>query len=213
METYRIVIADDHSLFRQGLKGLLQGNPSLEVVGEAGDGLELLDLLKKKGLDPHLIILDISMPNLRGIEAIPGIKALRPGIKLLIVTMHADREYLAQTLTAGVNGYFLKKDADKELFSAIETIRRNKTYVSPHFSEDLADLWAHGREGAGGPVLSNREREVLKLVAEGKSNKDVARLLFISVHTVERHRANLMRKLSLKKTADLVKYAIQKGLI
>jgi len=213
METYRIVIADDHSLFRQGLKGLLQGNPSLEVVGEAGDGLELLELLKTKGPNPHLVILDISMPNLRGIEAIPEIKAINPGVKLLIVTMHADSEYLSQTLSAGVNGYFLKKDADKELFSAIETIRRNKTYVSPHLSEDLADLWAHGREGAGGPVLSNREREVLKLIAEGKSNKDVAGLLFISVHTVERHRANLMRKLDLKKTADLVKYAIQKGYI
>lgn len=213
MENFRIIVADDHALFRQGLKGLLQAAPGLEVVGEAGDGLELLRLLKKRGLDPHLIILDISMPNLRGIEAIPEIKAVCPGAKLLIVTMHADREYLYQTLAAGVNGYFLKKDADKELFSAIETIRRNKTFVSPHFSEDLAEFWGRGREGAGGPVLSNREREVLKLVAEGKSNKDVARLLFISVHTVERHRANLMRKLSLKKTADLVKYAIQKGLI
>jgi DNA-binding NarL/FixJ family response regulator len=213
METYRCVVADDHALFRQGLKGLLESAPGLEVAGEAGDGLELLELLKNRRSDPHLIILDISMPNLRGIEAIPEIKALCPGVKLLIVTMHADREYLYQTLAAGVNGYFLKKDADKELFLAIETIRRNKTYVSPHLTEDLAGFWAHNRGGAGGPVLSNREREVLKLIAEGKSNKDVALALFISVHTVERHRANLMRKLNLKKTADLVKYAIQKGYI
>jgi DNA-binding NarL/FixJ family response regulator len=213
METCRIVLADDHALFRQGLRGLLQSVPGLEVVGEAGDGLELLELLKNKHLVPHLVILDISMPNLRGIEAIPEIKALCPGVKLLVVTMHTDREYLYQTLAAGGNGYFLKKDADKELFSAIETIRRNKTYVSPHLSEDLAEFWAHGREGAGGPALSNREREVLKLIAEGKSNKDVALALFISVHTVERHRANLMRKLNLKKTAELVKYAIQKGYI
>jgi DNA-binding NarL/FixJ family response regulator len=213
MENYRIIVADDHVLFRQGLRGLLLAAPGLEVAGEAGDGLELLELLKTRKSDPHLVILDISMPNLRGIEAIPEIKALCPGVKLLIVTMHADKEYLYQTLAAGVNGYFLKKDAGKELFSAIETIRRNKTYVSPHLSEALADFWAHGREGVGGPVLSNREREVLKLIAEGKSNKDVAQALFISVHTVERHRANLMRKLSLKKTADLVKYAIQKGYI
>lgn len=213
MEAYRIVVADDHALFRQGLRGLLQTAPGLDVVGEAGDGLELLELLKNRKSDPHMVILDISMPNLRGIEAIPEIKALCPGVKLLIVTMHTDKEYLYQSLAAGGNGYFLKKDADKELFSAIETIRRNRTYVSPSLAEDLADFWAHGREGSGGPVLSNREREVLKLIAEGKSNKDIARILFISVHTVERHRANLMRKLNLKKTADLVKYAIQKGYI
>ena len=213
MEAYRIVVADDHSLFRQGLTGLLRSMPGLEVVGEAGDGLELLQLLRSKGMNPHLVILDISMPNLRGLEAIPEIKACCPNVKLLIVTMHADKEYLFQALKAGGHGYFLKKDADKELFSAIETIRRDKIYVSPHLADDLAEFWANGRTGSGGTSLSNREREVLKLIAEGKSNKDTARLLFISVHTVERHRANLMRKLSLKKTADLVKYAIQKGLI
>jgi len=213
MEAYRIVVADDHSLFRQGLIGLLRSMPGLEVVGEAGDGLELLQLLRSKGLDPHLVILDISMPNLRGLEAIPEIKVCCPNVKLLIVTMHADKEYLFQTLKAGGHGYFLKKDADKELFSAIQTIRRDKIYVSPHLADDLAEFWANGRPGSGGTALSNREREVLKLIAEGKSNKDTARLLFISVHTVERHRANLMRKLSLKKTADLVKYAIQQGLV
>jgi len=213
METCRIVLADDHALFRQGLRGLLQSAPGLEVVGETGDGLELLELLKNKALNPHLVILDISMPNLRGLEAIPEIRAICPNVKLLIVTMHADKEYLYQTLAAGGNGYFLKKDADKELFSAIEIIRRDKIYVSPHLSGDLTEYWAHGRPGTGGPVLTNREREVLKLIAEGKSNKDIAQLLFISVHTVERHRANLMEKLNLKKTADLVKYAIQKGYI
>jgi DNA-binding NarL/FixJ family response regulator len=212
MESYRIVVADDHSLFRQGLKGLLGTKPGLEVVGEAGDGLELLRLLKNEASDAHLVILDISMPNLRGLEAIPEIKACCPNMKILIVTMHADKEYLFQTLAAGAHGYFLKKDADKELFSAIGTIRSGKIYVSPHLADDLAEFWANGRTGSGGTALSNRERQVLKLIAEGKSNKDMARVLFISVHTVERHRANLMRKLSLKKTADLVKYAIRKGL-
>jgi len=213
MDTYRIVLADDHSLFRQGLKSILRQIPGLEVVGEASDGLELLELLKNKKLDPQLVILDISMPNLRGLEAIPEIRACCPDVKLLIVTMHADKEYLYQALAAGGNGYFLKRDADKELISAIEMIRRNKTYVSPHLSEDLADFWAHGRAGSSSPALSNRERQVLKLIAEGSSNKEIASSLFISVHTVERHRANLMKKLDFKKTADVVKYAIKMGYI
>lgn len=213
METYRIIVADDHALFRQGLKGILQGVADLEVVGEAGDGLELINLLKLKKWSPHLVILDISMPNLRGIEAIPEIKAVCPGVRLLIVTMHKDKEYLYQALAAGADGYFLKKDADKELFAAIDKIRKGKTYVSPHLSEELADDWGQLRGGFGGPILTNREREVLKLIAEGKSNKEIAGVLFISVHTVARHRANIMRKLNLKKTADLVKYAIQKGYV
>lgn len=213
METYRIIVADDHALFRQGLKGILQGVADLEVVGEAGDGLELLRLLKLNKWDPHLVILDISMPNLRGIEAIPEIKAVCPGVRLLIVTMHKDKEYLYQALTAGADGYFLKKDADKELFAAIDKIRRGKIYVSPHLSEDLADYWAPHSGRPGRPVLTNRESEVLKLIAEGKSNKEIAGVLFVSVHTVERHRANIMKKLDLRKTADLVKYAIQKGYV
>jgi len=213
MEAFRVIVADDHALFRQGLKGILSGIAGFEVVGEAADGLELLNLLKKGRLDPDLIIIDISMPNLRGIEAIPEIKALHPETKLLVVTMHKDKEYLYQALAAGADGYFLKKDADAELFAAIEKIRKGKTYISPSLSEDLEDYWSQARTGPGRPFLTNREREVLKLIAEGKSNKEIGQALFISVHTVERHRANIMRKLNLKKTADLVKYAIQKGLV
>ena len=213
MDSYRIIIADDHTLFRQGLKSILAGGAGLEIIGEAADGLDLLSLLKKGRLNPHLIILDISMPNLRGIEAIPEIKSYLPDVKLLIVTMHKDKEYLYQALSAGADGYFLKKDADEELFVAIGKIRKGKTYVSPHLSEDLADYWSQARGGSRRPALSNREREVLKLIAEGKSNKEIGQALFISVHTVERHRANIMQKLALKKTADLVKYAIQKGLV
>jgi DNA-binding NarL/FixJ family response regulator len=213
MEAFRVIVADDHALFRQGLRNILSGIAGFEVVGEAADGLELLNLLKKGRLDPDLIIIDISMPNLRGIEAIPEIKALHPHTKVLVVTMHKDKEYLYQALTAGADGYFLKKDADAELFVAIEKIRRGKTYVSPSLSEDLADYWSQAHAEFGRPVLTNREREVLKLIAEGKSNKEIGKILFISVHTVERHRANIMNKLGLKKTADLVKYAIQKGLV
>ena len=213
MGTYRIVLADDHALFRQGLKGILEGAADLEVVGEAGDGLELLNLLNVDKLDPHLVILDISMPNVRGIEAIREIKTTHPNVKILIVTMHKDKEYLLQSLAAGADGYFLKKDSGTELFAAIEKIRNGKNYLSPQLSEELADDWEQIRVGFTKPLLTKREREVLKLIAQGKSNKDIADLLFVSVHTVERHRANMMEKLNLKKTADLVKYAIQRGYV
>jgi two-component system, NarL family, response regulator NreC len=213
MSAYRVIVADDHVLFRQGLKSLLQGASDLVVVGEAGDGFELIKLLKMGTLDPDLIVLDISMPNLRGLEAIPEIRTLCPNVEFLIVTMHSDKEYLYQALAAGAAGYLLKKDADAELFAALDKIRKGKTYVSPHLTDELTGYWAHLRERTDRSVLTNREREVLKLIAEGKSNKEIGDVLFISVHTVERHRANIMDKLNLKNTAELVKYAIQKGYI
>jgi DNA-binding NarL/FixJ family response regulator len=216
METFRIVIVDDHTLVRQGLKRIIGEMADLEVIGEAGDGLELLKLLEK--ITPHMILLDISMPNLRGNEAIREIKALRPEVKILILTMHKEKEYLYQAISAGANGYFLKEDADTELSTAIETIRRGKIYISPLLSGDVADDWAQAYRGKSKlpyepDNLTTREREVLKMIAEGKSSKTIADLFFISVRTVERHRANLMDKLSLKKTANLVKYAIHKGYI
>jgi DNA-binding NarL/FixJ family response regulator len=204
-------LADDHSLFRQGLKAVLEGTDEFKVVGEAGDGLELIDLLNQ--VNPHLIVLDISMPNLRGIEAIPEIKKKHPEVKILVVTMHNDKEYLYQAISRGADGYFLKKDAGTELFSAIERIRKGKVYISPSLSGNLADYWEGIREGVKKSILTNREKEVLSLIAGGKSNKEIADMLYISVHTVERHRANLMEKLNFKKTADLVKYAIEKGYV
>jgi DNA-binding NarL/FixJ family response regulator len=214
MAPYHLVLADDHVLFRQGLERILEKKGDLEVVGEAGDGLELLNLLKK--LTPHMIILDISMPNLRGLEAIHEIKGIYPEMKILILTMHKDKEYLHQAMSAGADGYLLKEDADTELFSAIEMVRLEKIYVSPHLANDLVDEWAKIRRGGSKPVskpdhLTTREKEILKLIAEGKSSKEIADLLFISVRTAEHHRANMMVKLNVKKTADLVRYAIQKG--
>jgi len=209
---YRIVLADDHIILRQGIKRIIGEVVDLEVVGEASDGLELLNLLKK--LTPHMVILDISMPNLRGIEATREVKMICPDVKVLILTMHKNKEYLYHAIFAGAEGYLLKEDADTELFSAIETIRQGRVYISPLLSGELTDDLLQICRGDGKPPferLTTREREVLKLIAEGKSNKEIADLLFISVRTVEHHRANIMKKLSLKKTADVVKYAVRKG--
>ena len=203
-------------LVRQGLKRILGGTKDLEVIGEAGDGLELLDLVNHS--DPDMIILDVSMPKLRGIEAIHEIRTMRPEVSILMLTMHKDKEYLYLALSAGAKGYLLKEDADRDLFSAIERIRQGKTYVSPNLSEELFDDLVQIGKGEGKPFseidpLTTREREVVKLIAEGKSSKEIADLLSISARTVDSHRANIMEKLNLKKAADLVKYAIQKGYI
>ncbi len=215
MSTFRIILADDHLMFRQGLKKILEERADLEIVGEANCGLELLKLLQD--LVPDLVILDISMPTLRGIEAVHEIKSLRPNVKILILTMHKEREYLYQSVSAGADGYLLKEDADTELFSAIKTIQQDRIYISPTMADESTEDWVRMARGERaipfGDPLTTREREVLKLIAEGKSSKDIAALLFISVRTVERHRANIMDKLNLKKTADLVKYAIQKGYV
>jgi DNA-binding NarL/FixJ family response regulator len=169
--------------------------------------------LKSKSLNPHLVILDISMPRLRGLEAIREIKTMHLDLKILIITMHKDNEYLYEALAAGADGYFLKEDADTELFAAVDKLRNGKTYVSPHLAVNHEDDWERIRRGLNKPILTIREKEVLKLIAEGKLNKEIADLLFISVYTVQRHRANIMEKLHLKNTADLVKYVIQKGYI
>ncbi len=216
MAPYSIVLADDHVLVRDGLRRILEGMADLEVIGEANDGLELLDLLTH--LTPQMVILDIFMPNLRGIEAIHEIKTQHPDIEILILTMHKDKEYLYLALSAGAKGYLLKEDAAKELFSAIEKVRQDKTYISPYFSEKVVDDLVQIGKGNAKNIfevdpLTPREREVLKLIAEGKSSKEIANLLFISIFTVNNHRASIMEKLNLKKVTDLVKYAIRKGYI
>jgi DNA-binding NarL/FixJ family response regulator len=210
-----ILLADDHVMFRRGIRRIIQSIPDVEVVGEASDGFELLELLKKS--KPDLVVMDISMPYLRGLEATREIKLISPEIKVLILTMHKDKEYLFHALTAGAEGYLLKEDADSELLTAIATLRKGGTYISPLLSPQLADLFLEksrpGGEQMTAPAepLTVREREILKLIAEGKSSREIGQLLFISSRTVQHHRANIMRKLNIKKTADLVKYAIQKG--
>jgi len=215
MTPYRIVLADDHVIFRRGIKGLIAQKSDLKVVAEASDGLELLNLLQR-GLKTDMVILDISMPNLRGIEATHEIKSICPDVRILILTMHKTKEYLYHCISAGAQGYMLKEDSDVELFNAIDTIRKGEMFVSKLLTRELAEELSHLHHGGSqlpSEPLTPREREVLKLVAEGKSNKDIADLLYISTRTVENHRANMMNKLKLKKTADLIRYAIQKGYV
>ena len=200
MGSYRIVLADDHALFRQGLRMIINGVADLEIAGEAGDGVELIALLDTTPV--QMVVLDISMPMLRGIEAIREVKKRYPAMKVLILTMY--REYLHQALSAGAEGYLVKEDADRELFSAIENIRQGRRYVSPRLRGELPD------DGISEP-LSLRETDVLKLIAAGKSNREIAEMLYISVRTAESHRATILSKLSLRNTADLVRYAIEKG--
>jgi DNA-binding NarL/FixJ family response regulator len=211
MKAFTVVLADDHAMFRQGIRRILEELPGVEILGESGDGLELLKLLKKTS--PDLVILDLSMPNLRGMEAVREIKAISPKIKILILTMHKEREYLYFALKAGVNGFLLKEDADSELLKALDAIRREKLHVSPLLTEYLPGLLGHlySRKAEFADILTDREKQVLKLIAEGKSSREIGELLYISARTVQNHRVNIMRKLNLKKTADLIKYAIQKG--
>jgi DNA-binding NarL/FixJ family response regulator len=214
MTSYRIILADDHVLLRQGLRRIIEGVGDLEVIGEANDGLELLGLVKR--LTPHLVVLDISMPHLRGIEAIHEIKMIHPPLKVLVLTMHKERELLIAAVSAGASGYVLKEAADTELFSAIEKVRQGGIYVCPKMSDEVTADWTQAHRGGRntlpeGDPLTTREREVLKLTAEGKSSKEIGELLCISCRTVEHHRASIMTTLKLRRTADLVRYAISRG--
>jgi DNA-binding NarL/FixJ family response regulator len=212
MHPYRIILVDDHKMFRQGVKQIIEKREDLKVIGEAGDGLELLSLLKK--VSPDMIILDISMPKMRGIETAKEIKALYRDIKLLMLTMHKNPEYLQHAILSGAEGYLLKEDAHTDLFSAIDTIKEGRAFISPILSRDLTDDLFQIFRGKYQPLhepLTTREKEVLKLIADGKSSNEVAELLCISIHTVHNHRAKIMTKLNIKKTADLIKYAIRKG--
>jgi DNA-binding NarL/FixJ family response regulator len=213
MEPYRIVLADDHTMFRQGLKRILSEMAEVEVVGEATDGLELLNLMNT--LSPQMVILDILMPNLRGIEAIPEIKKIHPEVKVLMLSMYSDIDFLNQAFSVGAHGYLVKKDAETQMFLAIEAVRRGEIYVTPSLSAELVADWAernrtHRTSNFSDP-LTNREKEVLRLIVEGKTYKEIGELLSISSHTVVRHRTNIMDKLHLKKTSELIKYALKKA--
>jgi len=212
VQPYRVILADDHVMFRQGIKRLLGDLKGVEVIGEVGDGIELLSLLRE--VRPQMVILDISMPRLRGLEAAKEIKTSFPQVKVLILSMHRNTEYFYNAISSGAEGYLLKEDADRELYTAIEKIRKGERYVSPILSEELSKDLVELRGGhrrTSSEDLSIREKEVLKLVAEGKTSPEIADLLCISVRTVQNHRANIMRKLKIKNTTDLLRYAYRRG--
>jgi DNA-binding NarL/FixJ family response regulator len=209
MDVCSIVLADDHVMFRKGVKRIIEETPDLEVVGEANDGLELLRLLKAQ--EPKLVLLDISMPHLRGLEATREIKKLYPRVKIILLTMHRSKEFLQQALEAGAEGFLLKEDADFELLRAIQTVRGGKKFISTLLSTEMADLVLREQPADPDP-LSPREKTIVKLLVEGKTPKEIADLLYISVFTVRRHRDNILRKLNLKKLADLIRYALSRGI-
>jgi DNA-binding NarL/FixJ family response regulator len=211
VDPYRILLADDHIIFREMITKNLQGIPGLEIVGEVGDGLELLESIKT--LKPHLIILDISMPRLSGLEAAAEIKRRHPKIRILLLTMHRSKDHLSRALELGVDGYLLKENAFNDLITAIETIREGKKYISTLITQQMMNYVRKKSRPKPDDFepLSAREREVLKYFAEGKSDKEIAELLKISQATVRVHGANIKKKLSMRQTADLVKYALRQG--
>jgi DNA-binding NarL/FixJ family response regulator len=204
MAAYSVVLADDHTMFREGVKKIFERMEDVTVSAEAGDGLELLELLKT--FSPDLVVLDISMPNLRGLEAIREIKRAYPKVKVLVLTMHKKKEFIRQALRDGANGFLLKEDAGGELIRAVETIRNGGIHLSSLLGGTL--LLNLALEKDQKEVLTTREREVLKLLAEGKRTNEIAAALYISPYTVRRHRSNIMEKLNIKTLADLLKYAI-----
>lgn len=211
MKIYRTLLADDHIMFRLGMTKILEDIDYIKVIGEANDGFELLQMIDE--MSPHLVLLDISMPKIRGIEATREIKQIDPTVKVIILTMHNNMEYLQHSISAGADGYVLKQDAGAELFAAIKTVINGGIYISKTFTKDLTLNFikkCHADQIWKPQTLTNRQREVLTLISQGETNNEIARLLFLSVRTVEKHRANIMAIKNLKTTADIVKYAIRK---
>ncbi len=209
----RIIIADDHKILRQGLRTLLEKEPDMEVVAEAEDGRRTVSIVGE--MVPHIVIMDVNMPDLNGIEATRQILSEYPEVKVIALSMHADRRFVINMLKAGAHGYLLKDCAFEELAQAIRLVMANKTYLSPGVAEIVVKDYVHrvpGPSQSAFSVLTNREREVLQLMAEGKSTSQIAELLHISVKTVETHRQQIMHKLRIRSVAELTKYAIREGL-
>jgi DNA-binding NarL/FixJ family response regulator len=215
MKKIRILLADDHQLMRSGLRLLIEQQADLTVVGEAADGREAVALAKS--LRPDVAVMDISMPNLNGIEAAHQITQSHAELAVIVLSMHPDESYVLRALKAGAKGYLLKDSAESDLITAVRAVARGKSFFSPAVSKVLLDDYIRKLKRSGAEdaydLLTPREREVLQLVAEGKSNKEVANLLNLSVYTVETHRSNIMQKLNLKGVPELTLYAVRKGII
>jgi len=209
----RILLADDHRMFRQGLKTLLESRPDVQVIGEAADGRQAVEMAQQ--LAPDLIIMDISMPGLNGVEATRKIMDDTPSTRIIGLSMHTDRRYTSEMLKAGATGYLPKDGAFEELEKAVTAVASGEVYLSPRVAAGLVDDYAgngNGRQPTAFDRLTPREREVLQLMAEGQATKEIAATLHVSVKTVETHRRQIMEKLNIYSVAELTKYAIREGL-
>ncbi len=215
MKKVRILLADDHTVMRAGLRALLERQPNLEVVGEAEDGRQTLELASSHV--PDVVVMDIAMPNLNGVEATRRMVSKQPTISVVILSMYSDESYVMRALAAGARAYLLKDSAVTDLIRAIEAVSRGKSFFSPKISRILAEEYVRALKQKGVAdsyeLLTPREREILQLLAEGKTNKEVATSLNISVYTAETHRGNILQKLNLHSSAELVLYAVRKGII
>ena len=216
MQKIKILLADDHPIVRNGISASLQSIENFEIVGEAENGEQAIELTEHH--QPDVVIVDIAMPKMCGIEATRSIKAKSPATKVLVLTMHGEEQYMLQMLQAGANGYLAKHSSKDELISAIETIYSNDTFYYPQMmaenrTPEIVDALEHKKQSETDIPLTNREKEILSLVSESLTTKEISQKLFISPRTVDTHRTNLMRKLNIRNTAGLVRFAIRNGLV
>ncbi len=217
MKKLRIFIADDHAILREGLCSIIQSVPEYEIIGETGDGREALEKIEQ--LKPDVVILDISLPSMTGVEVARQLRKYHPEIKIIILTQYDNDEYIEHLMQYGVHGYILKENTSMDLIRAISEVMKNNIYLSPEVTKKMVNNfvanWQQNDKASGSviPRLTPRELEILKLIAEGKTNKQISSMLFISGKTVNVHRSNIMKKLNIRKVTDLVIYAIKKGLI
>ena len=214
MTKIRVLVADDHTIVRQGLVGILKASPDIEVVAEASDGNEAVE--KSLKTKPDVVVLDVSMPRLSGIEAARRIHEALPAARILVLTMHDDEEYILKMVRAGASGYLLKDGAASELLAGIRNLKAGKTHYGPHASRALEEAFARDRPAEPADPyerLTDREREVFQLVVEGRTNAEIGELLFISAKTVDNHRTRLMEKLGLHSAAEVIRYAARHKLL
>ena len=214
MQKHTILLADDHSILREGLRSLLSSTPDLEIIGEAEDGKDTIE--KARQLQPQLVLMDLSMPVINGTDAIRIIKQRSPEIKIIVLTVHKSEEYVRATLDAGADGYVLKDDTSNDLLTSIKNVQKGKIYLSPGICDKVINGYLNHPDKVSSvrswDQLTLREREVLKLIAEGSKNREIADCLSVSIKTVEKHRSNLMKKLDLHGVSKLTTYAIENGL-
>ena len=214
MTTAKVLLVDDHAVLRQGLKALLSQEEDIQVVGEAENGHQALEKISE--LQPNVVVTDISMPGLNGIETTRRLRQKHPEIKVVVLSMHTDEEYVFQVLQAGAAGYVLKQSDSIEIVTAIRAVLGNGSFLSPMISQTVIEGYLHhtktqDKQSSERPQLTSREREVLQLLGEGLANREIAAYLNISVKTVESHRTNMMNKLEVKNKTELIKYALRKG--